>query len=139
MNYLEIAQEQIRRDEGVQKKAYRDTVGKITIGIGRNLDDVGLNDEEIDFLFENDLDRAVNEARQMVTVFDTLSETRKAVLVNMAFNMGGKLSGFQKFLAAVGEGRYVDAGREMLDSVWAQQVGARALRLSQQMASGDHP
>jgi lysozyme len=139
VNYLEIAHEQIRRDEGARKKPYKDTVGKWTVGIGRNLDDVGLNDEEIDFLFANDLDRAVDEARRMVPVFDVLSETRKAVLVNMAFNLGGKLAGFQKFLAAVGEGRYVEAAREMLDSVWAQQVGPRALRLSQQMASGDHP
>lgn len=139
MNYLEIAHEQIRRDEGIRKKPYTDTVGKLTVGIGRNLSDVGLSDEEVDFLYENDLERAVDEARRLVPTFDILSETRKAVLVNMAFNLGGKLAGFQKFLAAVSDGRYADAAKEMLNSMWAQQVGMRALRLSQQMESGDQP
>lgn len=140
MNYLEIASEQIRRDEGVRAKPYRDTVGKLTIGIGRNLDDVGLSEEEIAFLFENDLDDAVDDAKALVPEFDKLSETRKAVLVNMSFNMGrGTLSGFRKFLAAVNEGRFQDASAEMLNSTWAQQVSSRAVRLARQMSEGETP
>lgn len=140
MNYLEIAQEQLRRDEGVRAKPYRDTVGKLTIGCGRNLDDVGLSDEEIEFLLANDLDRAATDVRRIVPKFDLLSETRKAVLLNMTFNLGAaRLSGFKKFLAAVDESRYADAAKEMLDSTWAQQVSSRAVRLSRQMAEGETP
>lgn len=139
-SYLQIAEAQLRVDEGVQKKPYRDTVGKLTIGIGRNLDDIGLSDEEIEFLFANDVDRAATDIRRLVPLFDALSETRKAVLVNMIFNLGPtRLAGFKKFLAAVNEGRYSDAAREMLDSAWAQQVTDRAVRLSLQMARGDGP
>ncbi len=140
MNYLEIAQEQIRRDEGVRRHPYRDTAGKLTIGVGRNLDDVPLADEEIEFLLANDIDRAATDARRLVPVFDTLSETRKAVLLNMVFNLGAsRLAGFKKFLAAVNDFRYADAAREMLDSTWAQQVSERAVRLSNQMREGDTP
>lgn len=38
-------QEQLIRDEGVRKFPYKDTVGKTTIGVGRNLDDVGLSQD----------------------------------------------------------------------------------------------
>lgn len=140
MNYLQIAEEQIRRDEGVRLKPYRDTVGKLTIGAGRNLDDVGISDEEAEFLLANDIDRAANEARRLVPKFDLLSETRKAVMLNMVFNLGAaKLAGFKNFLAAVDDGRFTDAAAHMLDSMWAQQVGGRAVRLARQMKEGALP
>ena len=47
--------EQLRLHEGVEHKPYVDTVGKTTIGVGRNLDDVGLTDDEIDYLLDNDI------------------------------------------------------------------------------------
>lgn len=140
MNYLEIVEEQLRRDEGVRPKPYKDTVGKITIGVGRNLDDVGLNNEEIEYLLSNDIDRAATVCQKLVPSFNQLSETRKAVLVNMAFNLGYiRFSGFQKMLQAVDEGRFSDAAKEMRSSIWAMQVGDRAKRLSQQMEEGETP
>lgn len=140
MNYLEIAEEQLRRDEGVRAKPYKDTVGKLTIGVGRNLDDVGLSSEEIEFLLANDMDRAATDARRLVPKFDALSETRKAVLLNMVFNLGAaRLAGFRKFLQAVDEFRFDDAAREMLNSTWAQQVSSRAVRLARQMSEGSQP
>jgi lysozyme len=140
VNYLDIASEQLRRDEGYREKPYTDTVGKLTIGIGRNLDDVGLSQEECEFLYANDLERAVDTARRFVPKFDLLSETRKAVVVNMAFTLGGRLSEFVKFLAAVDSGRYPAAADEMLDSKWArQQAPNRARRLAGQMREGAHP
>lgn len=143
MNYLEIASEQIRRDEGMRPYAYQDSEGYWTIGIGRLIDKRkggGLTEEEVAFLFENDLDEAVNDAKALVPSFDSLSETRKAVLVNMSFNMGReRLSEFKRMLAAVNEGRFRDAGAEMLNSVWAQQVSDRAVRLAQQMSEETTP
>lgn len=140
MKYLEIVEEQLRRDEGVREKPYKDSVGKTTIGVGRNLTDVGLNAEEIEFLLANDIDRAATAAQRLVKTFDTLSETRKAVLVNMAFNLGYiRFSGFKRMIEAVEERRFKDAAAEMLNSTWAQQVSSRAVRLSQQMSEGDRP
>ena len=137
MNYLDIAREQLRIDEGARAKPYTDTVGKTTIGVGRNLTDVGLSEDEIELLFVNDVARADAIARSVLHGFDGLTEPRKAIVVNMAFNMGrGALSQFRKTLAAIEEGRYEDAAREMLDSKWAGQVGNRALRLAENMRRG---
>jgi lysozyme len=146
MNYLEIASEQLRRDEGTRKDSrgrhvvYRCSAGKLTIGWGRNLEDRGISDDEATIMFENDLDEAVNDARRLVPKFDLLSEVRKAVLVNLSFNLGGpKLAEFKKMLKAIDDGRYADAAHEMLDSAWSRQVGERAMRLAKQMALGVKP
>lgn len=40
------------RHEGLRLKPYHDTVRKLTIGIGRNLDDVGITHEEALILLE---------------------------------------------------------------------------------------
>lgn len=126
---------QLRIDEGVRNRPYKDSVGKVTIGCGRNLDDVGVNDDEIALMLENDMDEAERTARRvLVGAFDDLTDGRKAAVVNMAFNMGfDRLSGFKKCIAAIREGRYADAADEMLQSKWAEQVGLRAVRLSAAM------
>lgn len=68
---------------------------------------------------------------------DTLDPVRRAVLVNMGFNLGvGGLLKFTRTLAALEEGDYAKAARLMLDSKWATQVGARARRLAAQMEYG---
>ncbi len=130
MSYRDIAKAQLKVDEGSRSKPYRDTVGKLTVGVGRNLDDVGLRDTEIDLLLSNDLE-------MLFQSFDNLSDSRKAVILNMAFNMGQqRLAGFLKFRAAVDAGDYDGASREMLSSVWASQVGNRAVRLATMMRQG---
>jgi len=134
MGYLDILRRQLPIDEGTRTRPYRDSVGKLTIGVGRNLDDVGLSLGEIAYLLENDIAQADKAARALVPKFDTLTEERKAVLVNMAFNLGHyRLSMFVKLLAAVREARWDYAADEMLDSTWAEQVGERAQRLAIEM------
>ena len=133
-DFREIARKQLKIDEGVKPYPYTDTVGKLTIGVGRNLADVGLRPKEIDFLLDNDIGEAVATARHLVSSFDALSEPRKAVLVNMAFNLGySRLSGFLRMLQAIRDGRFADAAHEMRDSDWAVQVGPRAERLAKIM------
>jgi lysozyme len=137
LSYLHIAQAQLKVDEGVKRFPYRDSVGKLTIGCGRNLDDVGLSDEEINFLLTQDLYRADMTARTLFPGFERLSDARKAVLVNMAFNLGQtRLAGFQRLREAVKEQDWEQAAKEMLDSRWSQQVGQRAVRLAKQMKEG---
>lgn len=128
---------QLRVDEGVRFKPYRDSVGKLTVGVGRNLDDVGLRPHEVSYLLENDIDQAEKDARSLFTNFDELSEARQAVVVNMAFNLGWtRLAGFVRFRQAVEAKDFDRASREMLDSHWAQQVGNRAVRLAKMMREG---
>jgi lysozyme len=137
LSYLHIAQAQLKVDEGVKRFPYRDSVGKLTIGCGRNLDDVGLSDEEINFLLTQDLYRADMTARTLFPGFERLSDARKAVLVNMAFNLGQtRLAGFQRLREAVKEQDWEQAAAELLDSKWATQVGQRAVRLANQMRQG---
>ena len=137
MTYLDMLHRQLPIDEGSHSKPYRDTVGKLTIGVGRNLDDVGLRQNEIYYLLDNDIAAAEDDARALIDTFDQLTEARKAVLVNMAFNLGrDRLMGFAQMLQAVRNGRWEDAAAAMLDSKWAIQVGARATRLADAMRAG---
>lgn len=125
------------RDEGVRLTPYRDTAGKLTIGVGRNLDDVGITDDEAMFLLEHDIDAAVVDCVRAFPWFTTLDRVRQGVIVQMRFNLGlGRLLGFQKMLAAIAKGTYRTAAVEMLESRWAVQVGDRAQRLAKAMRTG---
>ena len=130
----------IKRHEGLRLKPYRDTVGKLTIGYGRNLEDVGISLEEAELMLEHDLDRAIQAAREVIPGFDELDEVRQAVLVDMAFNLGrAGLGGFRRCRAALALGDFERAASEMLDSLWARQVGRRAEELAEMMRSGQWP
>lgn len=130
-------EDQLRRDEGVKLKPYRDSVGKLTIGIGRNLDDDGISLEEADFLLEADMKAATVSLEANFPWAMALDEARKGALLNMTFNMGIKgLSEFKDFLAKMQSGNFSAAAGAMLDSLWAKQVGPRATRLSMQIQSG---
>lgn len=137
MSYRDIVRAQLRVDEGVKAKPYRDTMGKLTIGCGRNLDDVGLFQDEIDLLLENDITRAEESARSLFPTFDELTDNRRAVLVNLAFNIGQtRLAQFKKLRKAVVANDFETAHVEMLCSLWADQVGQRAVRLAKLMREG---
>lgn len=121
--------------EGLRLRPYKCTAGKLTIGYGRNLDDVGISKTEADMMFERDFAQAESEVRRLCKAngidCDKLIEQRFYVLTDMMFNLGyARLSKFKKFLYALKTGSYEDAAREMLDSAWATQVGNRAIQLS---------
>src|SRR4051812_9259912 len=93
---------QIRFHEGTRTKPYRDTVGKITIGIGRNLTDVGLSEDEINYLLTNDLKKVVDQLNSRLPWWSNLDVIRQRVLIDMAFNMGiNGLLGFTNTLEAI--------------------------------------
>jgi lysozyme len=132
-------QEKLIRDEGLRLKPYRCSAGKLTIGVGRNLDDVGISEEEAMHMLRNDIFKARKGAWLIVgdDTWGNLTKTRKKVLINMCFNLGAAgLRNFVKMLIAVRLGNYERAADEMLDSKWARQVGARAQRLSREMRKG---
>lgn len=128
---------QLRRDEDCKLKPYKDSVGKLTIGIGRNLDDVGISEDEAEYLLTNDVKKVASQLDIALPWYINLDEIRKGVLLNMAFNMGiNGLLGFKNTLNHIANGNYDIAAQEMLQSKWATQVGARATRLSKQMLTG---
>ncbi len=131
---------QLRRDEGVEKSAYQDSLGYWTIGVGRLIDKRKggrLRDNEIDFLLSNDIDEVEEALEARISFYKGLDEARRGVLLNMAFNLGiDGLLAFKNTLSLVGAGKYKEASVEMLKSKWASQVGDRAKRLSKQMETG---
>lgn len=126
------------RHEAVALKPYKDTRGKITIGVGRNLEDCGISEAEAMAMLDNDLGRAVAYCRDAYPWFNNLCDTRQNVIASMVFNMGAaKFSEFKKMLAAVERRDFEGAANEMLCSAWAGQVKGRATELAQMMRDGD--
>ncbi len=124
-------------DEGARNFPYKDTVGKLTIGVGRNLDDRGLSDQEIGVLLENDIAIVVDELDRHLPWWREMNDVRQRVLANMCFNLGWpKLRGFVNTLAAMQRGDYQVAADGMRASLWARQVGHRAKRLAWEMETG---
>ena len=131
---------QIRLHAGERLKPYRCTAGKLTIGVGRNLDDRGITSEESAMLLDNDIRLLEIELFRALPWASALDDVRQRVLLDMAFNLGlpGLLQ-FKRTLEAIRTGQYQQAATMMLDSLWARQVGQRAERLSRMMATGATP
>lgn len=137
MKYLNLAKEAVKAHEGLRHKPYLCTKGKLTIGYGRNIEDNGITTHEANILLEHDLKIADIEARKFTTAFEELNDVRKSVIINMVFNLGlTKLSKFVEFKKALENGDYEKASFEMLNSLWASQVGTRANTLAEQMERG---
>ena len=132
----------LTRHEGVETHAYECSAGKITVGVGRNIDQdggIGLTDDEIDYLLQNDIERVMIELVSEYSWFNDLDDVRKDAMVDIAFNLGQtRLRLFKRALAAMEAGKYKDAATEFLDSKWAKQVGGRALELSDMISTGEY-
>jgi len=136
MNLQEL-KSQLVRHEGMVLKVYRDSLGIPTIGVGRNLQDVGISEDEALLLLDNDLLGVFNDLDRYCPWWRGMSEARQMVLADMCFNIGiSRLMGFVKTLSAMQGERYEVAAVEMLDSKWAAQVGKRATTLSEMMKEG---
>jgi lysozyme len=126
----------IELHEGRRAKPYQDTVGKWTVGVGRNLTDKGLSDSEIDYLLMNDIRECTDDLKTFLW-WDDLDEVRRNVLIDMRFNLGpSRFRQFKATLAAVAMGDYVTASDQMRKSKWYRQVKGRGERLARMMATG---
>lgn len=135
---LDRIKEQLVRHEGLSHKPYRCTAGKLTIGIGRNLDDCGVSRTEAYVLLENDIQNCEKQlVDEIPEIYNPLDEVRKSVLLNMCFNLGiGGLLNFNNTLAFIAAGDWEQAANGMLASKWAKQVGRWAIELSELMRKG---
>jgi lysozyme len=129
---------QLVRHEGLKLKPYRCIAGKLTIGIGRNLDDCGISQKEAYAMLERDiLDCEQRLIDEIPEIYNNLDEVRQSVLLNMCFNLGIKgLMGFKNTLSFIAAGDWERAANNMLASKWAKQVGRRAIELSELMRKG---
>lgn len=137
-------QELLTLHEGISHHVYQDSRGIWTIGIGRNVDKKyqgsGLREDEMELMLQNDILNSVLKLQGLSIRFDNLSDVRQAVLVDMCHNLGiyGILR-FKEMFYNIGKGNWDGAAQEMLDSLWAKQVGQRAIRLSKMMATDQWP
>jgi len=134
------ATDQIKQDEGLVLEAYQDHLGYWTIGYGRLIDKRkggGISEEEALYLLKNDVNARLPVLANAIPFFNKLDDARKAVLLNMSFQLG--ISGLLKFkstLAFIEAGDYENAAANMLKSLWAKQTPNRANRLAEQMRTG---
>jgi lysozyme len=141
--------DELIRDEGLSLTAYKDSVGLWTIGVGHLLGAHArmtvITSAESNALLAGDVKLAEEIMTGLFPSFDvTVSGysayepeyVRQRALVNMAFNLGNRLAGFKKFVAAVNTSQWDVAAVEMMNSKWAKQVGKRAERLRNMIAYG---
>ncbi len=139
LDFWATLRSQLREHEGVRLMPYSDSVGKLTIGCGRNLTDNGISQATCDQMLDEDIGRALDDLHTFAW-FAELDEVRQRVLIDLVFNIGlPRLLGFRLMLAAVESGDYEEAAAQMLDSRWASQVQRRAIRLAAMMRTGCAP
>lgn len=132
----------VTKHEGRRLRPYTDIVGKLTIGVGRNLTDNGISPTECDQMLASDLEIAAHQAAGVIgdAVFSALDPVRQAALIDLSFNVGAqRLSLFVKLLSAVRANDWQMAHDEALNSKWAAQVGSRAVDISNMLLSGNWP
>ena len=135
MNLNRIIGELIE-SEGLKLKPYKCTSGKLTIGIGRNLEDKGITRKEAVELCNNDLIEVRNSLFRFAW-YRHLDEVRQEAIIRMAFNMGvSDLLEFKKMIAALELKDWETAAYEALDSRWSTQVGDRSIEIAEIIRSG---
>lgn len=131
--------DQIKRQEGLRLEAYQDTLGNWTVGYGHTPSFPGqtITEAEAESLLIQDLSSAQSSLLSSLPWCFSLSVPRYCVLWNMTFNMGiAHLLEFRLMLAAVRNANYSEAAKQMMNSLWAEQVKERAVELSEQMETG---
>ena len=138
---IEFARKILVRHEGIRSEPYVCPAGRLSIGIGRNLEDVGLADDEIQYLFLNDLKTANRTARHLFgKEFDHLDPVRRAAIYDLSFNMGQtRLAQFTNFRGSVDVHDWMEAGKHLCDSNYARQLPKRSKRIRHMIEKGTMP
>lgn len=137
MNKLQQA---LIRHEGMRLKPYEDVLTEdITIGVGRNLDSLGLSEDEVLYLLNNDIERCDKELLHNFKWYPELCRARQDAMINLCFNLGiTRLLKFKKSLAYMAAGEFERAADEFLCSRWAEQVGNRAIEVTDLIRDGHY-
>ena len=133
---METLRQQLIRHEGLRLNIYECSNGFNTIGVGRNIQTNGINEDEAFLMLDNDIKNSAAELESF-SWWEDLDQVRKDCLINMVFNLG--MPTFKKFkgmISAIENKNFELASLEMLDSRWANQVKNRAKELAEQMRTG---
>lgn len=131
-------QEMLIRHESLEKRLYKCTANKWSIGVGRNLEDRGISEDEAIFMMNNDVRDFYNELKRALPWYESLNDVRRAALMSMAFMGVPKLLQFKKMLAACVKGDWNEAAKQALDSKWARDVKeTRANEVAAMLRTGE--
>lgn len=137
---------ELEHDEGRRKAAYADSLGYLTIGVGRLIDarrGGGLSDDEIDYLLDNDIRRKAAALATKWPAFLALLATepvRARGILNMAFQLGvDGFLGFRNSIAYLERRQWQQAAANLRLSKWAQQTPERARRVIAMIETGQRP
>lgn len=144
--------ERLIQHEGLKLMPYRCPAGKLTIGVGRNLDDNppsfeerralgdymhGITVNAAKMLLRNDIIRTFEALKHIVVGFEDLDDERQYALLDMCFQLG--VAGFKKFKRlrkAVAQKNFELAAFECLTSTYASQTPKRAKRIALLLKTG---
>lgn len=136
----EALKKELTRDEGCKLEAYQDSLGWWTIGVGHNMGGLkrilSITQAESDAFLDMDIRIAEQMAQRFYPQYVNFDDVRQRALINMVFNLGGKILNFHNFRDAIARADWVNAGLEMVNSRWYTQVGDRAVRLRQMIETG---
>ena len=141
---IEKLRDQLKIDEGCVNSVYLDHLNLPTVGIGHLVtewdDEYGkpvgteVSEDRVNELFDQDVQVTIDECKLLYNNFDELPEEAQQIIANMMFNMGRpRLSRFHKMKKAIDAGDWEEAGNQMKDSRWYNQVTTRAERLVKRM------
>lgn len=161
---MKTIEEQLILHEGLYLKPYICPAGYWTIGVGRNLEGVGLHRREMIEMLGDDnhtrtevisllKDRGITKDEALVMLgndiriaerdlatfpwYANLDPIRRKVMIDMRFNLGPtRFRGFRRMIANLKAGSYSGAADEMIDSKWYHEVGNRSKRLVEMMRTG---
>ena len=129
--------EQLKIHEGFRSNVYTCSGGKKTVGYGRNLQDIGISEEEAEMLLKNDIYEATNQLLNAFPWMATFSDVRISAMINFTFNVGiGTVRKFSNTIEYLKNEDWEAAADEMMDSKWAEQVGDRAIQITEQIRTG---
>ncbi len=133
--------EMLKLHEGVRSHVYLCSSGYETLGVGRNISEsgLGLSDDEIEYLLNNDIKRVREELEDTYFWFPALNEARQDAMIDICFNLGlTRLRGFVKAIEAMSREQFDIAADEFMDSRWSQQVGNRAVEVTEMIRTGEY-
>ena len=148
MNERTYDKDQLRleliRDEGKKLTPYKDSLGFWTVGIGhllqgkelnryvdlsKNIPIKSISNDECNKIFEEDVIDAEINLDKILPIWRELDDTRQRALINLSFNLGGKLAKFFDFLRHMRDKNYIAAGTALQNSLWWKQVKSRGPRI----------
>lgn len=142
-------------DEGCRYKAYKDTTGHTTVGIGFNMDSptarstwiranvtesfnsvysdqCNLSTNSINSLLNTCIDSARTDLESLLPEYSTYPYCVQIALINLMFNLGKSVfSTFTGTIQLIKNKQFAEAAQHLLGTLWAREVPNRAKRVAQ--------